>query len=116
MLHCGQDNGETMSEPPHNRRDSDDLRPAYRRRAALLWVVVLVAGIAWYGFAAIEASSVGYAPLARRPFTALDWVVYIVLGGGILFAILKIRRCPRCGHRFGIRTVDVCPSCGGWVK
>lgn len=105
-----------MSEPPDDQQDSDDLRPAYRRRAALLWIVVLVAAVAWYGLTAIESSSMGQAPLTRRPFTLLDWVVYGFLGGAMIIAILKIRRCPRCGRGFGLRAVQVCPSCGGRVK
>lgn len=105
-----------MSEQPNNRKDSDDLRRAYRRRAALLWIVVLVAAVIWYGFAAIESSSMGFAPLTRRPFTPLDWVVYTLLWGGIIIALHGIRRCPRCGRGFGLRTVQVCPSCGGRVK
>lgn len=116
MLHCTHHHGETMSEPPNNREDSDDLRLAYRRRAALLWIVALVAAVAWYGFAAIESSSMGQEPLTRRPFTAIDWVVYGLLAGGMIIAVLRIRRCPRCGRGFGIHTVQVCPSCGGRVK
>lgn len=116
MLHCTHHHGETMSEPPNNREDSDDLRLAYRRRAALLWIVALVAAVAWYGFAAIESSSMGQEPLTRRPFTAIDWVVYGLLAGGMIIAVLRIRRCPRCDRGFGIRTVQVCPSCGGRVK
>lgn len=105
-----------MSEPRDNRKDAGDLRRAYRRRAPLLWIVFAVAAIAWYGITAIESSSMGYEPLTRRPFTPLDWVVYILLAGGILVAILRIRRCPRCGRGFGLRTTQVCPSCGGRVK
>lgn len=116
MLHCTHYHGETMSQPPNDQQDSDDLRPAYRRRAALLWIVVLVAAIAWYGLTAIESSSMGQALLTRRSFTPLDWVVYGLLAGGVIVTIIGIRRCPRCGRGFGLRAVQVCPSCGGRVK
>lgn len=106
---------EAMAAPPDERRNGNDLRAAYRRRTKLLWIVALVAVLGWYGFAAIEASSLGYAPLARRPFTLLALVVYVVVWGAVLLAVLEIRRCPRCGHGFGIRPVEVCPSCGGRV-
>lgn len=105
-----------MSEPRNDRKDSADLRRAYRRRSGLLWIIALVAVVLWYGLTAIESSSMGYEPLTRRPLTPLDWVVYILLAGGILIAVFRIRRCPRCDRGFGVRPVQVCPSCCGRIK
>lgn len=103
---------ETAGEPER----SDDLRRDYRRRARGLWVVALAAALAWYGATAVESRSMGYGPFVRRPYTLFDWVLYAVIVAGVLLAVRRIRRCPRCGHGFGFRSVEECPSCGGRVK
>ena len=94
----------------------DDLRVAYRRRARVLWVVALVDVAVWYGSTALESMSLGLAPLARRAFTLLDGILFAALAVGTVLAVVRIRRCPRCGEGFGFRTVRKCPSCGGRVR
>lgn len=93
----------------------DDLRDAYRRRARTLWMPAVGSAVLWYAVTALESVAMGYGPFVRRPFTAFDWAFGAALAVAIGHAVGKIRRCPRCGHGFGLRSVEGCPACGGRV-
>ena len=43
---------------------------------------VVVLALAWYGITAIESYTMGLHPLARRNFTTLDIVLFVVVIGG----------------------------------
>ena len=95
---------------------SNDVRRAYRRRRAFLWVPVIGAVALWYGVTALESSFMGYGAFVRRPFTLLDWILYGLIWTILVVSVWWVRRCPRCGKSFGLRSVEVCPSCRARIR
>lgn len=82
-----------MTEP-----DENEVRRRYRRRKKL--------SVALYGLMALLMLSLGIQHEGNWP------VCVFLLTGALVWAIFRLRRCPKCRHPLPGRFYGVCPQCG----
>lgn len=80
-----------------------------RKRYYIFLLILLI--LAWYVLTGLESWQMGIHPLARRPFTAFDTVLFMVLVAGFINLHWWYGKCPNCGKRMQGQLDKHCRHC-----